>query len=144
MVSTAGRTNNINVKDNQNGRKNMILIGEKKKQCFYRKNFTFLASLFRFMLFTLCGKYPEAICVADSIIVVWTRSLSTTKIVSEPHVSTKCEYSRIQILTELMNTKSVNKHTCRNIFKSSQQKDLQRFQNYLNLIFVDFKQVSIN
>ena len=31
MVSTAGRTNNINVKDNQNGRKNMILIGEKKK-----------------------------------------------------------------------------------------------------------------
>ena len=31
MVSTAEKTNNVNVKDNQNGRKNMILIGEGKK-----------------------------------------------------------------------------------------------------------------
>ena len=126
MVSTAGKTNSINVKDNQNSRENMILIGEKKKQYFYWKNFTFLTSLFRFMLFTLSGKYFEAICVTDSILAVWTRSLSTTKIVSEPHVSAKCEYGRIQILAELTNTKSINKHTCRNIFRSSQQKDLQR------------------
>ena len=84
------------------------------------------------------------ICVADSIIAVWTQSLSTTKIVSEPHVSAKCEYGPIQILAELINTKSINKHTCRNKFRSSQQKNLQRFQNYLNFIFVDFKQVSIN
>ena len=91
------------------------------------------------MLFTLCGKYSGTICVGDSIIAVWTRSLSTTKIVSEPHVSAKWEYGVIQIFAELMNAKSINKHTCRNIFRSSQQKDLQRFQNYLNLIFVDFK-----
>ena len=31
MVSTAGKTNSINVKGNQNGRKDMILIGEEKK-----------------------------------------------------------------------------------------------------------------
>ena len=96
------------------------------------------ASLFRFMLFPLCGKYCETICVVDNIIAVWTRSLSTTKIASEPHVSAKCEYGRIQILEELMNTKSINKHTCCSIFRSSQQKDLQRFQNCLNFIFVDY------
>ena len=31
MVSTAEKTSNINVKDNQNGRKNLILIREEKK-----------------------------------------------------------------------------------------------------------------
>ena len=31
MVPTAEKTININVKDNQNGRKKMILIGEEKK-----------------------------------------------------------------------------------------------------------------
>ena len=31
MVWTAEKTNNINVKDNQNGRKNIILVGEEKK-----------------------------------------------------------------------------------------------------------------
>ena len=140
MVITARKTNSINVKDNP---KNMILIGSKNKQYLYWKNFTFLTSLFHFMLFTLCRKYSKMICVADSIIAVWTQSLSTTKIVLEPHASAKCEYG-IQILAELMNMKSINKHTCRNIFRSSQQIDLQRFHNYLNFIFVDFKQVSIN
>ena len=52
--------------------KSMILIGEEKKLYFYWKNFTFLASLFRFMLVTLRGKYSETICVPDSIIEVWT------------------------------------------------------------------------
>ena len=31
MVSTAGKTNSIHVKDNQNGKKKKILIGEEKK-----------------------------------------------------------------------------------------------------------------
>ena len=31
MVWTAEKTNNINAKDNQNGRKNIILVGEEKK-----------------------------------------------------------------------------------------------------------------
>ena len=57
------------------------------------------------MLFTLCGKYSNIvslhffersgivpICVADSIIAVRTRSLFATKIVSETHVSAKCEH----------------------------------------------------
>ena len=74
----------------------------------------------------------------------WTRSLYKTKIVSESHVSVKCEFGSIQILAERMNTKSINKDICCNIFRSSQEKDLQRFQNYFNFIFVDFKQVSIN
>ena len=116
----------------------------KRNGTFYWKTFTFLASLFRLILFTLCRKYSERICVADSITAVWTKSLSTTKIVSEPHVSAECKYGRIHVLAELMNTKSINKYTSCNIFKSSQQKDLQRFQNYLNFIFVDFKQDSIN
>ena len=77
------------------------------------------------MLFALCGKYSEKICVVDSIIAVWTQSLSTTKIVSEPHVSVKCEYGCIKILPELINMKSINEHTCHNIFKSSQQKILK-------------------
>ena len=59
------------------------------------------------MLFTLCGKYSETISVADSIKAVWTRSLSSTKIVSEPHASAKCEYGGIQIPAELINTKSI-------------------------------------
>ena len=88
--------------------KSMILIGEEKKLYFYWKNFTFLAYLFRFMLVTLCGKYSETICVPDSIIEVWTWSLSTTEIVSEPHLSAKCEYGRVQIFPELMNWKSIN------------------------------------
>ena len=41
MVSTAGKMNSNNVRDNQNGRKSMILIGEKKKQNFCWKTFTF-------------------------------------------------------------------------------------------------------
>ena len=144
MVSTAGKTNSTHVKDNQSGKKKKkILIGEEKKQYFYWKKFTFLTSLFHFMLFTLCRKYSKMICVADSIIAVWTQSLSTTKIVLEPHASAKCEYG-MQVLAELMNMKSINKHTCCNIFRSSQQKDLQRFHNYLNFIFIDFKQVSSN
>ena len=143
MVSTAGKTNSFHVKDNQNGKKKKDFNWRGKEIVFYWKNFTFLTSLFHFMLFTLCRKYSKMICVADSIIAVWTQSLSTTKIVLEPHASAKCEYG-IQILAELMNMKSINKHTCRNIFRSSQQIDLQRFHNYLNFIFVDFKQVSIN
>ena len=104
MVLTARKTNSIDVKDNP---KNMILIGEKKKQYFYWKDFTFLASLLHFILFTLCGKYSETICVTDSIIAIWTRSLFAAQTVSEPHVSEKCEYGRIRILAELMNTKSI-------------------------------------
>ena len=91
------------------------------------------------MQFTLCRKYSETICVADSITAVWTRSLSTTKIISESHVSAKYEYGRMQILAEFINMKSIYKHTCHNIFRSSQHKDFLRFQNYLNFIFVDFK-----
>ena len=81
---------------------NMISTGQ-KKICW--KNFTFPASLLRFMLFKHCGKYSKIallhlfersgivqICVADSIIAVWTRSVSVTKIVSERHVSAKCEH----------------------------------------------------
>ena len=49
--------------------KKKILIGEEKKY-FYWKNFTPLASLFYFMLFTHCGKYSKTICVADNIIAV--------------------------------------------------------------------------
>ena len=70
---------------------------------FHWKIFTFLASLFRFMLFTLCGKYSGTNCVVDSIIAVWARNLFT-KIVLEPHVSAKCEYGRMQILAEQINT----------------------------------------
>ena len=108
------------------------------------ETFYFPASLFHLMLFTICGKYSETTYVEASIIAVWTRSLYKTKIVSEPHVSAKCKYGRIQILAELMNTKSINKDICCYIFRSSLEKDLQWFQNYFNFIFVDFKQVSIN
>ena len=61
--------------------------------------------MLRFMLFSLCGKYSDIVslhffersgivptCVADSIIAVWTESLSATKIVWETHVSAKCEH----------------------------------------------------
>ena len=88
--------------------KSLILTREKKKLYFYWKHFAFVASLFRFMLVTLCGKYSETICVPDSIIEVWTWSLSTTEIVSKPHLSEKCEYGRVQIFAELMNTESIN------------------------------------
>ena len=57
MVSTAGRTNNINVKDNQNGRKNMILIGEKKNSAFTGKIllFSLLCSV------SCCSHFAESI-----------------------------------------------------------------------------------
>ena len=104
MVITARKTNSINVKDNP---KNMILIGSKNKQNLYWKNFTFLTSLFRFILFTLCGKYSETFCVADSIIATWTRSYPQHKPFRNQNVSGNCEYGRMQILVELRNTKSV-------------------------------------
>ena len=44
MVSTAGKTNSINAKNNQSGRKNMTLIGQEKK-----KNFTGKFLLFHFL-----------------------------------------------------------------------------------------------
>ena len=69
------------------------------------ENFHFLASLFRFMLFILCGKYSEMpslqffersgivpICIADSIIAVWTQTVSRAKIVSEQQVSAQCKH----------------------------------------------------
>ena len=75
-----------------------------KETVLLLKNFYFSRFLVPFhMLLTLCGRYPEIvflhffewsgifpICVADSIIALWTRSLSAAKIVSEPLVSATC------------------------------------------------------
>ena len=93
----------------------MILVRQKKKENFYWKTFTFPASLFRSMPFTLCGEYSEIaslyffersgifpICVADSIIVVWTRSESATKIVSERHVPANWE-NGLKLLSAFLN-----------------------------------------
>ena len=53
-----------NAKDNQNGRKKMIVIRLFKK--LYWEKFIFLASLFRFMLLIFCKRCSE-IAVTDSI-----------------------------------------------------------------------------
>ena len=130
MVSTARKTNSNNVKNEQIGRLNMILIGE--------KTFTLPASLFCVMLFTLCGKHSKIsslhlfepigivpICVAGSIVAVSTRGKSTTKFISERYVSATCEYG-------------LNVSVCtaqRKIFLITYVFDVMQFDNRLQLFF---------
>ena len=100
MTSTVEKTNINYVIGDQNGTRKMTVIGHFKKQNFYWKNFIFLASLFRFILFTLDGMYSEItsleffewsgispIHATDSIRAVWTRNQSGTKIFLERHLS---------------------------------------------------------
>ena len=105
MASTVEKTNIDNVKDNQDDRKKMIVIGQLKKQNFYWNYFIFPTSLFRFTLFTLCEMYSDiasfhffvrngiaTIYVPDSIRAACTRSLSATKFIPERHLFEKCEH----------------------------------------------------
>ena len=79
VIKTEQCINCFNVKDNQNGRKKYDFNWTEKETEFLPKNFHFSISLFRFTLFTLCGKYYKIaslyifersgivpICVADS------------------------------------------------------------------------------
>lgn len=96
------KTNINNVKDNQNGRKNMIEIGQFKKQYFYQKFFIFPASLFHFRLFTLfqverdcsdlCYRQYQSLMVRKPIHKKIISSLITTNIISKRHLSAECEY----------------------------------------------------